>query len=80
MDEHSLGLHAHQLEVGLDFSRTTKEHRLARVRQKLSLLLGFVFIIGQPINHRIDHMLSATRANIAVKILGADLIKLRRLA
>ena len=80
MDEHSLGSHAHEVEVDIDFSKTTKEDLLARVRQKLSLLPGTVFVIGQPISHRIDHMLSGTRANIAVKIFGTDLNRLRRLA
>lgn len=79
MDEHSLGSHAHEVEVDIDYSKITREELLASVRQKLSLLPGTVFIIGQPIGHRIDHMLSGSRANIAVKIFGPDLEQLRSL-
>jgi copper/silver efflux system protein len=80
LDEHSLGSHAHEVEVDIDFSKITREELLAQVRSKLSLLPGTIFIIGQPIGHRVDHMLSGSRANIAVKIFGPDLIKLRQLA
>ena len=80
MDEHSLGSHAHEVEVDIDFSKISREELLSQVRNKLSLLPGTIFIIGQPISHRIDHMLSGSRANIAVKIFGPELIKLRQLA
>ena len=80
MDEHSLGSHAHEVEVDIDFSEITKEELHSQVRSKLSLLPGTIFIIGQPIGHRIDHMLSGSRANIAVKIFGPELNQLRRLA
>ena len=53
---------------------------LEELRQKVSLLPGTNVTIGQPISHRIDHMLSGTRANIAVKIFGDDLPTLRQLA
>src|SRR4029450_9580147 len=53
---------------------------LEELRQKASLLPGTNVTIGQPISHRIDHMLSGTRANIAVKIFGDDLPTLRQLA
>jgi CzcA family heavy metal efflux pump len=78
-DEHSLGSHAHELEVILE-DEPGKEEILEGIRQKLELLPGTIFIIGQPISHRIDHMLSGTRANIAVKIFGPDLTRLRTLA
>ena len=78
-DEHSLGSHAHELEVVLG-EQQSKEKILEDIRQKLELLPGTIFIIGQPISHRIDHMLSGTRANIAVKIFGPDLTMLRKLA
>ena len=57
-----------------------REVVLEELRQKASLLLGTNVTIGQPISHRIDHMLSGTRPNIAVKIFGDDLQVLRQLA
>ena len=57
-----------------------KEAVLEEIRQKVTLLPGMNVSIGQPISHRIDHMLSGTRANIAVKIFGDDLPTLRSLA
>ena len=57
-----------------------REVVLEELRQKVSLLPGTNVTIGQPISHRIDHMLSGTRANIAVKIFGDDLQILRQLA
>ena len=80
LDEHSLGSHAAEVEVKLDMSNISKKELLQDVRERLSLLPGTIFIIGQPISHRIDHMLSGTRASIAVKIFGPDLHRLRILA
>ena len=77
LDEHSLGSHAHELEVKLDLSRTSKAKLLEELRHDLSLVQGANITIGQPISHRIDHMLSGTRAAIAVKLFGPDLHKLR---
>lgn len=80
LDEHSLGSHAHEMEVRLDLSRKTKEQVLDELRGALALLPGTNVTIGQPISHRIDHMLSGTRAAIAVKLYGPDLQELRSLA
>jgi len=80
LDEHSLGSHAHELEVQLDLSRRSKAEVLAELRRDLALVPGTNITIGQPISHRIDHMLSGTRAAIAVKLYGPDLYQLRRLA
>ena len=80
MDEHSLGSHAAEIEAEIDFGQISQEQLLQDLRQSLSLLPGTVYVIGQPISHRIDHMLSGTRANIAVKIFGDDLQTLRQLA
>jgi CzcA family heavy metal efflux pump len=80
LDEHSMGSHAHEIEVQLDLSETSKEELLERLRADLTQVPGSNIIIGQPISHRIDHMLSGTRANIAVKIFGSDLDVLRGLA
>jgi Cu/Ag efflux pump CusA len=57
----------------------SKEEFLAALRRELSVIPGLVVSIGQPISHRIDHMLSGTRASIAVKIFGPDLQRLRQL-
>lgn len=80
MDEHSMGSHAHELEVRIDLSHHNKEELLDELRNNLTLVPGTFIAIGQPISHRIDHMLSGTRANIAVKIFGTDLYELRQFA
>ncbi|MCK5221384.1 MAG: efflux RND transporter permease subunit, partial [Candidatus Aminicenantes bacterium] len=79
-DEHALGSHAHEIEVRIDTSDIGKSDLLDRLREKLHLLPGTNITIGQPISHRIDHMLSGTRATIAVKIFGPDIYKLRKIA
>jgi CzcA family heavy metal efflux pump len=80
LDEHSLGSHAHELEVRIDLSRTSKAELLEELRNNLTLVPGSNITIGQPISHRIDHMLSGTRAAIAVKLFGPDLYQLRKYA
>lgn len=80
MDEHALGSHAHEIEVRIDTSDISKSALLDRLRHRLELVPGTNITIGQPISHRIDHMLSGTRATIAVKIFGPDLYKLRKIA
>lgn len=80
LDEHSLGSHAHELEVQLDLSRQSKAEVLEDLRHSLTLVQGTNITIGQPISHRIDHMLSGTRAAIAVKLYGPDLYELRMIA
>ena len=80
LDEHSMGSHAHEIEVQLDLSEISKQELLEDLRNNLAIVPGTVITIGQPISHRIDHMLSGTRANIAVKIFGPDLYKLRSIA
>ncbi|MDR1866553.1 MAG: CusA/CzcA family heavy metal efflux RND transporter [Bacteroidales bacterium] len=73
LDEHSFGSNVSEMECPFELGERTKEEVLADMREKLSALPGVMFEIGQPITHRIDHMLSGTRANIAVKLFGADL-------
>ncbi len=80
LDEHSMGSHAHELEIRIDLSNIKKEVLLEELRNSFSLVPGIVMAIGQPISHRIDHMLSGTRASIAVKIFGTDLYQLRKIA
>ena len=79
-DEHSLGSHAHELEVRLDLSHQSKHEVIDTLRNRLALLPGTNVTIGQPISHRIDHMLSGTRAAIAVKVFGPELEQLSKLA
>jgi len=78
-DEHVQGVEAAEIDVGLRETSRTRDELLASLRRDFSTLPGTNVTIGQPISHRIDHMLSGTRANIAVKVFGDDLLTLRRL-
>ena len=76
-DEHVQGVESAEIDVKLRESHRTRAQVLDDIRSRLSLLPGVNVTIGQPISHRIDHMLSGTRANIALKIFGEDLQALR---
>lgn len=76
LDEHAQGVNAAELDVTLQ-PDVDKEELFARLRSEFASIPGTNVTIGQPIGHRIDHMLSGTRANIAVKIFGPDLQGLR---
>jgi len=78
-DEHVQGVEAAEIDVGLRETSRPRAALLAELRRGFSTLPGTNVTIGQPISHRIDHMLSGTRANIAVKVFGDDLVTLRRL-
>ena len=78
-DEHVQGVEAAEIDVGLRETGRSRAELLDELRRQFSTLPGTNVTIGQPISHRIDHMLSGTRANIAVKIFGNDLPTLRRL-
>ena len=78
-DEHVQGVEAAEIDVGLREGKRPREELLAGLRRAFSVLPGTNVTLGQPISHRIDHMLSGTRANIAVKVFGDDLLTLRRL-
>ena len=78
-DEHVQGVEAAEIDVGLRETGRPRAALLAELRRGFSTLPGTNVTIGQPISHRIDHMLSGTRANIAVKVFGDDLVTLRRL-
>ena len=80
LDEHVQGVESAEVDVRLTIKERPREQVLEQLREKVSLLPGTNVTIGQPISHRIDHMLSGTRANIAVKIFGDDLLTLRQLA
>ena len=78
-DEHVQGVEAAEIDVGLRETGRPRAALLADLRRGFATLPGTNVTIGQPISHRIDHMLSGTRANIAVKVFGDDLGTLRRL-
>jgi len=79
-DEHAEGVHSTEIEVELEESGRSREDILNDVRARLAELPGVVVNIGQPISHRIDHLLSGIRAQIAVKLFGSDLDTLREKA
>lgn len=76
LDEHALGVNTSEIEAPFTLGERSKEELTAEVREKLSHLPGVSIEIGQPISHRIDAMLSGTKANIAIKVFGSDLNKL----
>ncbi len=76
LDEHAQGVNAAEIDVPFTLNDKGKEQFFEEVRTKLSLVPGVNTTLGQPIAHRIDHMLSGTRANIAIKVFGPDLQRL----
>jgi len=78
-DPHAMDVSASEMEVTLKMGERSKEDFLAALREDFASVPGTQIVVGQPISHRIDHMLSGSRSNIAVKIFGPDLDELRRL-
>jgi CzcA family heavy metal efflux pump len=76
LDEHAQGVNASEIDAPFLLKKRNREDFMKEIRQKLAGISGANITIGQPIGHRIDHMLSGTRANIAIKIFGTDLGKL----
>lgn len=76
LDEHSFGVNSSEIEAPFILKDRPQKEVLAELRDKLNAIPGISVEIGQPISHRIDHMLSGTKANIAIKIFGTDLNKL----
>ena len=76
LDEHAQGVNASEIDAPFTLGERSRADFMEEVREKLAGVTGANITIGQPIGHRIDHMLSGTRANIAIKIFGTDLNKL----
>lgn len=73
LDEHALGVNTSEIEAPFVLGKRSKEEIQADIRKKLEVLPGINVEVGAPITHRIDAMLSGTRANIAIKLFGSDL-------
>ena len=76
LDEHSQTTNSAEIDVNFSLSDRSRDEFLADVRNTLSRIPAIAFTVGQPLGHRIDHMLSGTRANIAIKLFGTDLGKM----
>ncbi len=73
LDEHALGVNVSEIEAPFELKDRSRSELVADVREKLGTIVGANIEIGQPISHRIDAMLSGTKANIAIKLFGDDL-------
>ncbi len=80
LDEHAQGVNSAEIDARFALDGRSRERMLEELREALSIVPGTNLTIGQPLGHRIDHMLSGTRANIAVKVFGDDLTELKSLA
>ena len=76
LDEHSQATYGAEIDVNFSLNNRNKDEFLEEVRHKLAEVPGVVTTVGQPLGHRIDHILSGTRANIAIKIFGTELSKM----
>ena len=76
LDEHSQTTNSAEIDVNFKLDKRSQQEFMADVRKTLSGVPGIAYTVGQPLGHRIDHMLSGTRANIAIKVFGPDLNRL----
>jgi CzcA family heavy metal efflux pump len=76
LDEHSQTVNSAEVDVNFFLKERSREEFLADVRAKIAGIPGIAATVGQPLGHRIDHMISGTRANIAIKLFGTDLNKM----
>ncbi len=77
LDEHAEGVHSSEIDVDFKGGGRARSTVLNEIREKLNKVDGILFNIGQPISHRLDHLLSGVRAQIAIKVFGNDLSILR---
>lgn len=80
LDEHALGVNTSEIEAPFELKDRSREEVVQEIRTKLSSISGAMVEIGQPISHRIDAMLSGTKASIAIKLFGNDLETMYKLA
>lgn len=80
LDEHAQGVFSSEIDIPFTLNGRSREDFLDELRGRLGTIRGINITIGQPLSHRIDHMLSGTRANIAIKVFGTDLQKMFSLA
>lgn len=73
LDEHSQTTNSAEIDVNFTLNGRDRHEFLEEVRETLAKIPGIAVTVGQPLGHRIDHMLSGTRANIAIKLFGTDL-------
>jgi len=73
LDEHAQGVFSSEVDVPYTLNGRSREDFLEELRSRLGSIRGINITIGQPLSHRIDHMLSGTRSNIAIKLFGTDL-------
>jgi len=80
LDEHAQGVFSSEVDVPFTLIDRSKDEFLADLRARMATIRGINITVGQPLSHRIDHMLSGTRANIAIKVFGTDLQKMFSIA
>lgn len=76
LDEHSQTVNSAEIDATFELKDRSREEFMAEVRETIARIPGIAATVGQPLGHRIDHMLSGTRANIAIKLFGNDLNKM----
>jgi CzcA family heavy metal efflux pump len=80
LSEHSFGSSISEIETPFVLTDRSRDEFLKEVRQKLSAITGIVFNLGQPISHKIDHIISGAKTSIAIKLFGTDLEKMYNIA